>query len=385
MAFCNTRFPGATPSGVTDNVIPGSLNGNWDVWAQDQFQIGYQKAPYHAMYVVLDSIRNRGGLEVFPPRRDSLTPPGLFGPDFGHFQIGNAAPAAHTQESFGNLEVTPACGDNYPLGRIYHGNNMDSDLVVFLRRQEIQDPVDFNTSWLEVQHVDEFMSIVPDSSGTHGWKVLFADAALAVDLLLPGGSHPGVDSNLHIPKYSDPDPGKGFNVNTVSQLLGQTFGGATVQNYSTTIVQPHLNSLKGAVRSEFGLAAGDADFIFVPVLFFRNGGASAITPDLVNGPLYGNTFIAPDCFLHNPGGPEEDADSDFILDPGEDSNGNGRLDTLRDPFHIYFNNVLPSGVTGVHIDNWLTYHMRLGEVHCGSNTKWTIPTGANDQWWRINP
>ena len=107
--YCQTAFPGATPLSVTDTRILPPLNGGWDPWAQDEFQFAYQDAPYKNMYVVLDSMRDRG-LRHFPPESNTATPPGLLGPDFGHIQL---VPVVENQgnnfDAFGNLEVSPPC------------------------------------------------------------------------------------------------------------------------------------------------------------------------------------------------------------------------------------------------------------------------------------
>jgi len=400
--YCG-RFAGATPAGVADNVIPPGLNGNEDVWAQDEFQIGIQEAPYHSMEVVLDSKRDgmgspSGGLTPFPP--------GLLGVDFGHIQISDGS-AVDSLDSFGNLEVSPPCtvgGIHYPFGRIYYGDGgatgrrMDADVRDFLDRQRVQSPVTLDSDWLHVGHVDEFMSILPDPTGTHGWKVVLADPHLAVDLLAPGGAHPGVDPDLYIPRYA-PLPPTGFGVGTIGQLLAKPLvnpipnGSATIEEYNQNEVEAilygppsagHTGGLKAAIRSAFGLT--NADFIEVPVLFDRGSvwdamstRSVAITPDLANGAVYPGTYIAPDNFLSSQANPEEDIDADFILDAGEDSNGNGLLDTGRDRFHLYLDTILPGGMAGVYIDDWAIYHIGEGEVHCSSNEKRTIPGAVH--WW----
>jgi protein-arginine deiminase len=39
--------------------------------------------------------------------------------------------------------------------------------------------------------------------------------------------------------------------------------------------------------------------------------------------------------------------------------------------------MLPSNLTPYWLDDWASYHLMWGEVHCGSNTRRT-PIG---QWW----
>ena len=389
-AYCNTRFPDATPAGVTDDVIPTGLNGACDRWAQDEFQIGFAEAPYKSMYVLLDSKRD-GYLDAFTNAR--ATDGGLLGPDFGHVQIDDGT-AANSLDSFGNLEVSPPCSSNgvgYPFGRIYYGDggtggrHMDPDLRAFLERQKVQSPVTFDSDWLLVGHVDEFMSIVPDASGTYGWKVLIADSGLGVTLLQ------GVDPNLHIPRYIHFNIG-GHVVVTTEQLLQRPLDAplpqaGTVIDYNSNggEVDTILDGLKGNVQSAFGLTS--SDFISAPVLFnrvpsYHGGTAAAITPDLANGGVYPGVYVTADQFLHvyGTGAVEEDADLDFQLDTGEDLNTNGMLDTLRDRFHIHLDGALaPTSVTPTYIDDWAVYHVNDGEVHCSSNEERSIPTTVH--WW----
>ena len=75
----------------------------------------------------------------------------------------------------------------------------------------------------------------------------------------------------------------------------------------------------------------------------------------------------------------EDANGSFTLDAGEDTNGNGMLDTLRDPFRVWLDQNVPTGITVHYIDDWLIYHLGRGEVHCSSNDKREIASGS--KWW----
>ena len=44
-----------------------------------------------------------------------------------------------------------------------------------------------------------------------------------------------------------------------------------------------------------------------------------------------------------------------------------------------FDSAMPAGYTVTHVDDWYTYHVNIGEVHCGTNNTRT-PT-AN--WWEV--
>jgi len=111
------------------------------------------------------------------------------------------------------------------------------------------------------------------------------------------------------------------------------------------------------------------------------GYALAITPDMVNGGSYGNVFIAPDPFIsaYN-ASVDEDANQNFWLDAGEDQNGDGMLDTFRDPFKEWTDAEVSTNIQLEYIDDWKTYHVNFGEVHCSSNEKRQIPA---DRWWEF--
>lgn len=65
--------------------------------------------------------------------------------------------------------------------------------------------------------------------------------------------------------------------------------------------------------------------------------------------------------------------------PVNGGNGNGFLDTQRDPFHKYFNwPMTASGVQVQYVDDWFVYHMRDGETHCSSNERRATPP---IHWW----
>jgi hypothetical protein len=58
-------------------------------------------------------------------------------------------------------------------------------------------------------------------------------------------------------------------------------------------------------------------------------------------------------------------------------------DTTVDVIETYMLTVLAdTGCTSHFIDDWL-YHIGMGEVHCGTNAKRSVPTGSNPQWWDV--
>jgi len=92
----------------------------------------------------------------------------------------------------GNIESTPPV-DGAPLGKIIVGNTtdqdsqaelMDPDLLRLLAKQKKQPIVEIDTSWLDVAHVDEMLSVVPHGGRASGFTLLHASAQAAVELLL---------------------------------------------------------------------------------------------------------------------------------------------------------------------------------------------------------
>jgi hypothetical protein len=56
-----------------------------------------------------------------------------------------------------------------------------------------------------------------------------------------------------------------------------------------------------------------------------------------------------------------------------------------DLFEAYTQIVVESlGLRVCWVDSWF-YHVRLGEIHCGTNVIRRPDTGSRYAWWRVNP
>uniref|UniRef100_A0A8C3QG66 Protein-arginine deiminase n=1 Tax=Cyanoderma ruficeps TaxID=181631 RepID=A0A8C3QG66_9PASS len=164
-------------------VCPAPQNRQ-DRWIQDEVEFGYVQAPHKTFPVVFDSPRDRG-LKDFPVRS-------ILGPDFGY--VARQAPeGASSLDSFGNLEVSPPVtvrGKEYPLGRILIGSSfprvggrrMAKAVREFLVAQKVQAPVELFSDWLQVGHVDEFLSFVP-APDRKGFRLLLASPSACYQLL----------------------------------------------------------------------------------------------------------------------------------------------------------------------------------------------------------
>ena len=136
-----------------------AANGNryfQDPWMQDEIEFGYGITPYgDVLDIVVDSIRDRG-LDDYP--EDVWA-----GESFGVKTWGRGY--ASSQDSFGNLEVTPPV-EGYPFGRIYYGASggfldpQATKLFEMFEENRLQAPFEVDISWLCVGHVDEFMTFI---------------------------------------------------------------------------------------------------------------------------------------------------------------------------------------------------------------------------------
>ncbi|MEM6787242.1 MAG: protein-arginine deiminase family protein [Myxococcota bacterium] len=320
---------------------PGQPYG-FDVWLQDEPQFATQTGNHgERQDVIIDSIRDRG-LDPWPEDR----PNG----EFGVSTWGNPN-FANTFDSFGNLEVSPpvgVAGTDYPFGRIYYGKRgnagLGDELATFLASQLIQAPVEIDTTWLCVGHVDEFSTFIPDPNSEKGFKLLFADTRSAYQIL------DGLDPAYPIPRYTTP-----HGVSTAGDIRNSSF----LTNFNNTIQEDYLDPILDQFKAEFGLT--DDDVILVPSLFEECGPASvALVPGMVNL-IVANpegatpTLIVPDPFFRVP---SQSADTD--------------------PFAIAFRDAMPEGLDVVFTDAFFTYHVNLGEVHCGTAVQRTPDPKA---WW----
>lgn len=322
--------------------VQGGPYGN-DVWIQDEIEFATALGSSgQRLDVVIDSIRDRG---LDPFAEDQLVKPNFIAQTWGDpFQ-------ATSWDSFGNLEVTPPItvdGVEYPFGRIYYGRlnglGMHADMAAQLARQEIQAPVEMDTLWLCVGHVDEFQTFVPDASSPKGFKLLFSDVPSALALLAD------LPRDMAITRY-----GEDHAYATVGEILDDT----ALVDLNNDLQTDELDPLLAQFKTEFGLT--DEDIVLVPSLFENIsgcGGVAALIPGMVN-------LIVAD------GGGETHL---FIPDPYFRTDID---DESTDPVITAFEASLPDGLTTHYVDNWDVYHLGLGEVHCGTNVTRT-PT---EDWW----
>jgi protein-arginine deiminase len=343
--------------------VPVVEHPGTDIWMQDGMEWGYSSLP--------SSVGLRSVLRAPRDRPLKTYPQTLRDADLGYLEQG--APSTATVNSFGNLEVSPPvtskAGKRYPWGRIYFGpgrigEKIDGDLKTFLSKQVVQEPIEIDTGWLLVAHVDEILSFVP-APGPKGFKLLIASPDLAYKLLDDNKAAHPTERMLTGRKFPD-HLGALSIVGEVTikdfldkglKALGARFDAAYLRSYNAGL-QTKLRAIRKKLESELGLVP--ADIVEVPILFVDHtqaGLADALTAGMVN-----MLVVNGRCVFPKPFGPVV-AGVDLFQKDLED-----KLTGL--------------GLTPKPIDDWYEYHIALGEVHCGTNT---LRSYTAAKWWEFVP
>jgi protein-arginine deiminase len=329
------------------NPIPGNVVQN-DPWMQDETQFATSMGMNgERMNTVIDSIRDRG--------LDNFAPTYLDIPDW-YRGVWGVPSQVTSWDSFGNLECSPPVtvdGVEYPFGRIYYGKwgtqGIHQDVADLLEGQKIQDPFDIDTSWLCVGHVDEFTSFVPDPSSEKGFKMLIGDVDAAWELLN------GLDPSFGIGKYQS---GHGFG--TVGAILNDANIVAENNDLQADVIDVEREKFKAA------LGLTEEDIIRIPSLFEVVSQCGGDVAALIPG--------TPNLIVGNP-----DNGSNPVLFPPDPWFRGSTAPQSEDPVIADFINRMPDGVDVQFLDDWNTYHLGLGEVHCGTNV---IRTPIAN-WWEV--
>ncbi|MDJ0600963.1 MAG: protein-arginine deiminase family protein [Crocosphaera sp.] len=323
-------------------VVSSSAYRN-DRWMQDEIEFGYSESPGHFMYVVLDSPRDRG-LDDFPEQE-------LLGFDVGHITRPNLD--AGTLDSFGNLEVSPPVrvdGVDYPFGRILFGGDhpdvaefstrMVKNLRDFFYEQKIQSPIELFSDWLDVGHIDEFMTFVPISSGK-GFKLLLASPNQYYKIIREFSQQ---QQRNMFQRYSDGE------ISLVDLLSDdQLFE-------DNKRFQDYIDLNRSILKDKLGLV--EDDIIDLPALFesVDNGRAETYFPNMVNMLVLDSYLAIPKPF-------------------GPTINQQCQLEA-------FVRNVLePFGFKCYFIDDWEPYFLGRGEIHCGTNTR---RKPFDTKWWNFD-
>ena len=347
----NALRPVVGRSGAQLEEVQPDLNLG-DRWLQDELEIGYTQIPGQRHYVALESPRYRG-LEDFPES--------LLGPDFGHVTRGSINQRTKL-DSFGNLEVSPPVtvnGEDYPLGRILYGDTdetiapadrrrFQAALRDFLVAQQVQAPVQLFSDWLNVGHIDEFMTFVPAPT-PKGFKLVLASPNTCYQLLQDLQDKGWGDLRLR--------KGKTLGGESAAIAIKDVLANETLKA-SNDRFQGFIDQNRVILREALGLAADD--FIELPMLFKGYTLSDATTeradsffPNMVNMIVLGAQLAIPKPF-------------------GPKLNGVCQLEAaVRSQLE-------PLGLTCHFIDDWDAYFSAFGELHCGTNV---VRQPFAHPWW----
>jgi protein-arginine deiminase len=333
------------------------------------------------------------------------------GRDVGVVQVTDRAePDDGSLNSMGNLETIPPHthgGRSFPAGRIIMGERKDSGarpskvMRTLLRSQGLQDPLLLDTSWLAVGHVDEFVQFLPADTA-RGWRIGVADPQAGLKLLRDAArdGH-GRTKMFSVPGRGDSPAPK----ETIDQALASRHLVADNETAARRIAA-NLEILKRAT------GVTDGEILRVPALYTRD--SEALTADGQEIPVPRLTRMGAGSDLvnglgdhgqqkwltRNPAGSRAGAEATVTTSAYVPGAVNGLLLT-RDRYLaprqwgpvIDGKDIFTQAVTAAYqrvglkvsyIDDWYTYHLGMGEVHCGTNTLrdaasawWAAPRGAS--------
>lgn len=299
---------------------------------------------------------------------------------------GIGTPSGSNYNSFGNLEVTPPL-PNHPWGRIYYGprnqdgqSEIDANLKTFLKAQRVQSPFEIDVSWLEVGHVDEILTIIPVKEGD--FRVLIVSPKLAYDILdkyKEDEKATLLTQRVLTRQYNE---GRGVHESVKQENLscevsvkdflskGLCFSKhkAGARDITAEALRQFNEGIQkkvdASIENELLPALGDEfrdKILPVPVLFIESetkpGYAGALTADMVN-----MLVLNKHCIIPKPFGPVVN-DVDVF---------EKHVKELLEGFEY----------EARFLDDWTEYHMRSGEVHCGTNT---LRETSCLSWWEKEP
>ncbi|KAJ5001018.1 Protein-arginine deiminase type-3 [Colletotrichum sp. SAR 10_66] len=355
------------------------FNQSSDIWAQDFIEPAYASMPGPdgpvSIRIVLRSAQSTrtGGRQVFEQLRGKGV--GGFQPEggrrgFGHLEI----------NSFGNLETIPPytskSGIKYPVGRIIQGKHFEKmpaeSMTKFLDGQGLQKPLMLETGWLLIGHVDEFVQFLPSNNTGLGFTIGIADTVSALEILRNASTagHGGVRA---VSFNGSLDNAFSTSAEELATTIDQILANKTFHQVNA-YAQKHIDANLETLLSEIPIAREHV--VRVPVLFkdlnmgqgFSRSDdglpshtdtvmadeflVASFSPAAINGIVLGEHYLSP-----KPWGPVVDG---------------------KDLFEERVKAVY--GATGMDVgfvDDFLSHHVGLGEIHCGSNTL----RETDVKWW----
>jgi protein-arginine deiminase len=388
-------------AGITQPLVTFDEYG--DIWTQDFVEPAYvsmtgSNGRRQVMRVMLRSAQpdRDAGRELFEKVR---------GRDVGVVQVSGVRGSEEwTLNSMGNLETVPPYthgGRSFPAGRVIMGYRKDTGsrpaqaMRTLLKSQGLQDPLLLDTSWLGVGHVDEFVQFLP--AGTpRGWRIGVADPESGLRLLRDAQRDGHGGTNM----FSVPRLGNGpVPKETIDQALASRHLVA-----DNTMAAERIEANLAVLKRETGVT--DDEIVRVPALYTREAEVSAEDGQDLPVPrltrMGGGTPLVDTLGKYGQqkwltqGGKASAAPADPAVMTSAYVPGavNGIL-LSRDRYLaprqwgpvIGGKDVFTQAVTAAYtraglkvsyIDDWYTYHLGMGEVHCGTNTL----RDASTAWWQ---
>ncbi|MFE1578323.1 protein-arginine deiminase domain-containing protein [Streptomyces fradiae] len=370
-----------------------------DIWAQDFVEPGYVSMTgpdgrRQAIRVMLRSAQpdRESGRELFERLR---------GKGIGVVQVSGVRESEEwTLNSMGNLETVPPythAGRVFPAGRIIMGERRDTGskpalaMRSLLQAQGFQDPLLLDTSWLHVGHVDEFVQFLPAPGTPRGWRIGVADPEAGLRLLRDAqkAGHGGTRM-FSVPGSADlPAPKE-----TIDQALASKWLVA-----DNTMAAQRIRANLDVLKRETGVT--DAEVVRVPALYTRGteqGERGDRVPRLTRlgagDPPESVTEYGQQKRLAREEGRSAARGPAVMTSAYVPGAVNGLLlggDRYLAPRQwgpvIGGEDVFTAAVTAAYtraglkvsyIDDWSTYHLGMGEVHCGTNTL----RDTSAAWWQ---
>lgn len=365
--------------GISTNLPLMVLNDSNEVWAQDFMEPAFASMPGPngpiSIRVLLRSAQStrENGRRVFEQLR---------GAGVGGWQPGRGSGFGWEEiNSGGNIETIPPytsrSGVPYLNGKVLLGKHFGKypalSMTTFLQAQQEQTPLFLETGWLTAGHIDEIAQFLP-SNNTLGFKLAVPDTRSAMGVLKRVRDS-GHGSTLFLSYHGDmtPDAGTyfldtGLRNKTVDSLLSsENFTKAN--EYAQRFIDFNVELLLEE------LPIVKEDVVRVPSLYwdatypwpFPEDGVpnrlhrtiegerllQSFFPHALNGLVLGRSYIAPKSF-------------------GPIVNGTDVLEEAIEK--VYREN----GMDVSFVDDYMSHHVRGGEVHCGTNV--LRETGV--QWWK---
>ncbi|KAM0740119.1 hypothetical protein ACQRIT_005303 [Beauveria bassiana] len=233
-----------------------------DEWTQDFFEAGYTTMPGAdgpvTLRVMIASAQNstsriRSHRWLFREMRSDTVGA------VQHYTYGD------TTDSTGNLETVPPYtfnGKTWPAGRTVVGSHhgVKPEITKFLNAQEVQAPIEIDTTWLEVGHTDEFMQFLP-AQNERGWVMMVDDPMAGLAILQQAQkAGNGNVSALSRPVMPEDDDTRCLPKDTLDDVLNRA-NLTEIQKYCDDNIQANID----IVKRETGIT--DGEIIRVPTLY----------------------------------------------------------------------------------------------------------------------